>query len=407
MTKRLLLLGGGHAQVHVLQALAREPLAGAEVALITPFARQLYSGMVPGLVAGHYRAEQCAIALQPLAAAARVHFIEGAAVALDAAARRVQLADGRVAEYDVLSLDTGAVMDREQLPGARAHGLFVRPIEHFVRLLDGLLDLASRRVLDVVVIGGGAAGVELALALQHRLAGRDEERPQADDCVVRPPRGYEQSSQATFAHERARVALVTGGPEPLAGYAPGVMQRAARALARHRITVFRDSCAALEPRAVVLGSGARLACDAPLLATGAQAPAWLVGSGLALDERGFVRTGPMLQSKSHKEVFAAGDVATRDDAPHAKSGVYAVRAGPALALNLRRFIAGGSLEPHTPQQRTLNLISCGERSAIVSWGNWSAQGHWAWWWKDRIDRGFVARYSSTVAPAATEVTRSA
>ena len=380
MTKRLLLLGGGHAQVHVLQALAREPLVGAEVALITPFARQLYSGMVPGLVAGHYRAEQCAIALQPLAAAARVHFIEGSAVALDAAARRVTLADGRIAQYDVLSLDTGAVMDRDQLPGAREHGLFVRPIEHFVRLLDGLLDLASRRVLDVVVIGGGAAGVELALALQHRLAGRGE--------------------------ERARVALVTGGPEPLAGYAPGVMQRAARVLARHHVTVFRDSCTALVTGAVVLGSGARLACDAPLLATGAQAPAWLAGSGLALDERGFVRTGPTLQSTSHAEVFAAGDVATRVDAPHAKSGVYAVRAGPALALNLRRFIGGGPLEPHTPQRRTLNLISCGERQAIVSWGEWSAQGRWAWWWKDRIDRSFVARYSSAVATAATEVTRS-
>ena len=380
MSKKLLLLGGGHAQVHVLQALAREPLAGADVALITPFARQMYSGMVPGLVAGHYRAEQCAIALQPLADAARVQLIEGSAVALDAAARRVTLADGRVADYDVLSLDTGAVMDRGQPPGAREHGLFVRPIEHFVRLLDGLLDLAARRVLDVVVIGGGAAGVELALALQHRLAGRGE--------------------------ERARVALVTGGPDPLAGYAPGVMQRAAQALARHQVTVFRDSCVALEPGAVVLGSGARLACDAPVLATGAQAPGWLVGSGLALDARGFVLTGPTLQSTSHAQVFAAGDVATRGDVQHAKSGVYAVRAGPALALNLRRFIGGGALEPHVPQLRTLNLISCGERRAIVSYGNLAAQGRWAWWWKDRIDRGFVARYSSAEAPAATELTRS-
>ena len=382
MTKRLLLLGGGHAQVHVLQALAREPLVGAEVALITPFARQLYSGMVPGLVAGHYRVEQCAIALRPLADAAHVQFIEGAAVKLDAAARRVLLADGRIAEYDVLSLDTGSVMDRDQLPGAREHGLFVRPIEHFVRLLDGLLDLASRRVLDIVVIGAGAAGIELALALQHRLAGRGE--------------------------ERARVALVTGGPEPLSGYAPGVMRRATRALARHKITVFRESCTALEPGAVLLGSGARLACDAPLLATGAQAPAWLAGSGLALDERGFVATGPTLQSRSHAEVFAAGDVATRMDAPHAKSGVHAVRAGPALALNLRRFIGGGVLEPHTPQRRTLNLISCGERRAIASWGDWSAQGRWAWWWKDRIDRAFVARHSRGETPtAATDVTRSA
>ncbi len=381
MKKRVLLLGGGHAHVHVLQALAREALVGAEVALVTPYARQMYSGMVPGLVAGHYRVDACAIALQPLAAAARVHFIEGAAVSLDTAARTVTLADGRVAEYEVLSIDTGAVMDRDRLPGAREHGLFVRPIEHFVRLLDGLLDLAARRVLDVVVVGGGAAGVELALALQHRLSGAGE--------------------------ERARVALVTGGGDPLEGYAPGVMGRAAAALERHRVTVFRDTCQQLLPGTLVLGSGARLACDAPVLATGAEAPAWLRGSGLLLDERGFIVTGPMLQCASHEEVFAAGDVASRSDMPHAKSGVYAVRAGPALALNLRRFVAGGTLQPHRPQARTLNLISCGEKRAIVSWGNWAAQGRWAWWWKDRIDRQFVQRYSLPGAPPAAAVTRSA
>ena len=383
MTRRLVLLGGGHAHVHVLQALAREPLPDADVMLVTPFERQLYSGMVPGLVAGHYTAAQCAIALVPLAAAARVLWLQGAAVGLDAAARRVRLADGRSVDYDLLSLDTGAVMDRDRLPGAREHGLFVRPIEHFVQRLDGLLEQAARRVLDIVVIGGGAAGVELALALRHRLAGSGP--------------------------ERARVSLVTGGPEPLAGYAAGVVQRMQRVLAVHQITVFRDTCTALAAGAVVLGSGARLACDAAVVATGAEAPAWLAGSGLALDERGFVLTGATLQSRSHPEVFAVGDVATRDDAPHAKSGVYAVRAGPPLASNLRRSLAGGALQPHRPQRRTLNLVSCGDKRAIAAWGGWSAQGRWVWWWKDRIDRGFVARYSTPAGdgPAGDAATRSA
>jgi pyridine nucleotide-disulfide oxidoreductase family protein len=373
MTQKLVLLGGGHAHVQVLQALAREPMAHAEIVMITPFARQMYSGMVPGLVAGHYTAEQCAIALAPLAQAAGVQLIEAAATGIAAAARTVHLADGRTAEYDVLSLDTGATMDRERLPGAREQGLFVRPIEHFVRLQEGLAELAQQQVLDVVVIGGGAAGVELALALQHRLC-----------------RG---------GSERARIALVTGGGAPLEGYAAGVRRRGAAALAARRVTVIPDACAALRPGAVLLRSGARLACDAPVLATGAEAPAWLAGSGLALDDQGFVLTGPTLQSSSHPEVFAAGDVATRADAPHARSGVYAVRAGPPLALNLRRYIGGGPLQPHRPQKRTLNLISCGGRRAIVAWGGWSAQGAWAWWWKDRIDRGFIARCTAPAAPA--------
>jgi pyridine nucleotide-disulfide oxidoreductase family protein len=380
MSKRLLLLGAGQAHAHVLQALAQQPLVGAEVALVTPHARQIHPGMVPGLVAGHYRAEQCAVALQPLAAAAQVHFIEGSAVSLDTTARRVTLADGRVAEYDVLSLDTAALMDRQRWPGAREQGLFLRPIEHFVHLLDGLLDLASRRVLDVVVVGGGASGVELAMALQHRLAGRGE--------------------------ERARVALVTGGGEPLADHPPDMVQRAARALARRRITVFRDNVAALQPGAVVLASGARLACDAPVLATDVEAPGWLVGSGLTLDEAGFVCTGPMLQSVSHPEVFAAGDVAGRSDAPHARREVYASRAGAALALNLRRFIGGGALTPLASQQRALHLLACGEKQAIVSWGGLTAQGRWAWWWKDRIDRAWVQRCSRP-AEVTAALTRSA
>ena len=365
--KRLLLLGGGHAHVHVLRDLAREGMAAAEVTLVTPFLRQMYSGMLPGIVAGHYRAEQAAIPLAPLAAAAGVKVIESSVVALEAAARRVRLADGRTLDYDVASLDTGSVMARERIAGAREHALFVRPIEHFLTHFEGLLDLAARRVLDIVVLGGGAAGVELALALHHRLAGRGE--------------------------EQARVALVMGGPQLLAGYPPRVVAHAARLLARAKVTLFPEPCVEIRGDAVVLASGARLACDVPVVATGSEAPAWLATSGLALDGHGFVVTGPTLQSGSHPEVFAAGDVASRIDEPHAKSGVYAVRAGPPLARNLRAYVGGAPLARYVPQKTTLNLISGGARRAIVAWGRWQAEGRWAWWWKDHIDRAFIARYS--------------
>jgi pyridine nucleotide-disulfide oxidoreductase family protein len=361
--KRLVLLGAGHAHLHVLEALAAQPMPAAQVTLVSPFAASLYSGMVPGVVAGHYDAAACAIPLAPWAERARVQRVESAAVTLDAATRRVGLADGSSLDYDVLSLDAGATMDRDAIPGAREHAMFVRPIEHFLHLCEPFFALAGERPLSVVVVGGGAGGVELALALQHRLA------------------------------ERARVAIVTGGTPPLPEHPPGVGRRALRALKRLRVTVFEDTCAEITARHVVLGRGTRLECDAPVLAIGASAPAWLRDSGLALDERGFVATGPTLQSTSHPEVFAAGDVSTRVDAPHPKSGVYAVRAGPPLALNLRRFIAGGALEPWLPQRRALGLLSCGDRYAIATWGAWSVEGRWVWWWKDRIDRAFVDRFT--------------
>jgi len=363
--KHLVLVGGGHAHLQVLRAFAEAPVAAARVTLVSPHPEFVYSGMLPGLVAGHYAQPDCTIALAPRARAAQAEFMAASATALDPAARQLALSDGRTLAYDALSLDTGGVMDRDAIPGAREHALFVRPIEHFARLVDDLF--ARGRPQHVVTVGGGAAGVELALALQHRLAGE------------------------------ARVSLVTGGPPPLAAYSEAVQARARDVLRRHGVTVFEHACAHVGTERVVLASqGGRLACDAAVVAIGSIAPAWVRESGLALDAQGFVATSPTLQSMSHPDVFAAGDVASRPDAPHARSGVYALHAGPALALNLRRFIGGGALEPHQPQGRSLNIISCGRRYAIASWNGWSAQGRWVWWWKDRIDRSFIRSFSRVV-----------
>jgi pyridine nucleotide-disulfide oxidoreductase family protein len=360
--KQLLLLGGGHAHVHVLQALAQEPLPGAQVTLVSPYPRQMYSGMVPGLVAGHYNVDDCVIPLTPLAARAHVKFVQGAACGLDAQARTVRLADGQALHYDALSIDTGPVMDRQAIPGAEEHATFVRPMEDFVAQWDELLGLTQRQILSVVVVGGGAGGVELAMSLQYRL------------------------------RERARVTLVTGGPPALSSFSRRVQARALRALKRCGVTVLEDSCTAILRHQVHLGRGMRLECDSAVLALGASAPGWLQHSGLALDAQGFIATGATLQSHSHPEVFAAGDVASNPDAPKPKNGVHAVRAGPPLALNLRRFMAGGPLVPHKPQRSTLSLLACGDRRAIASWGPLSAEGRWVWWWKNRIDRAFIARY---------------
>jgi len=360
--KRLVLLGGGHAHVEVLRTCATEALPGAQITLVSPFERLLYSGMLPGWVAGHYELDDCAIALKPLAVGARAEFVQGTAVGIDAAARRIQLADGSEIGYDVLSIDIGGVMDRDAIPSAREHGLFLRPIEHFAKLWESVLQLAEQRSLYVVVIGGGAAGAEIAMALQHRFG------------------------------ERARVSLVTGGGPPLATHPPVVQQRIQRALRRLRITEFEEACTEVTASHVVLASGVRLACEAPVMAIGNGAPKWLAASGLALDEQGFILTGPTLQSTSHAQVFAVGDVATRIDMPHPKSGVYAVRAGAPLALNLRRLVASGELQPHLPKATSLNLVSCGKRYAIASWSGLSFEGTWVWHWKDHIDRAFVAKF---------------
>lgn len=366
--KNLVLLGAGHAHVHVISHLATKPLADVQVTLIAPYPRQLYSGMVPGFVAGHYALEECVIPLQPLLKNTAIRWLRASVAALDVNARRITLDNGSEVGFEWLSVNTGPVQDRQlieqTLPGAREHGLFVRPIETFGALWPQVLALATSRALRVAVIGGGAAGIELAMAIRHRLPD-------------------------------VSVAIVTGGLPVGANYTAAVQQRVVRALKQRNITVLPDVAVSIAAGEVTLGCGARLACDVPLIATGAQAPPWLVGSGLALDPNGFILVDPCQRATSHPHVFAVGDVSTRADQALARSGVYAVRAGPALARNLAAVLAGTMPTPHIPPKNTLNLLSCGDHHAIASWGNYSAQGRWVWWLKDWIDRSFVKRYRRT------------
>jgi pyridine nucleotide-disulfide oxidoreductase family protein len=376
--KKLLLLGAGHAHVQVLAQLARNRPADLDVTVLTPYPFQTYSGMTPGLVAGRYSADECQMPLEPLVKAAGARWVQGRCTGLDPAQQAVQVAaagGNKTAPaslpYHLLSIDTGAIIDRQRLeaemPGAAARALIVRPIEAFTALWPQVVELAQKQAVSLAVIGSGAAGIELVLA--------------AEQCL----RNQGQAG--------ASFTLITGGGEPAANYPEGVRQRVLRQLKRRGITVLRETCTGVDKGAVRLGSGATLACDVPLLAIGTHAPVWLQGSGLALADSGHLLVNAFQQSTSHPNVFAAGDVATRADLPHARSGVYAVRAGPPLAHNLLAAHGGQPLKPHHPPRNTLNLLSCGAGHAIASWGPFSAEGGWAWRWKDRIDRAHVARYT--------------
>ena len=363
--KRVLLVGAGHAQLAVLGALTRQRLPGAQVLLVTAHARQFYSGMLPGLVAGRFSEDDCAIDIVALASAAGVHLRIGHAAALDTAARGVTLADGERIGYDWLSLNTGPTQRRDRIEGAREHALFVRPIEAFVANWRRTRQLAEAEPLSVVVIGNGAAGFELAMAMRRALGAL------------------------------AELTLVSDGPV-LPAYPEAVRTRAMTALRQAQVQVLPGLCTAIERTHVHVGT-MRVACDVPVMAIGADAPTWLAGSGLALDNGGFVQVGATWQSASHPEILATGDMSVRTDAPQPRSGVYAVRAGPLLAANLRALAAGGVLQPGATNPRSLNLLSTGDGRAIASWGTWSAQGRLVGWWKDRIDRGFIARYRVPLA----------
>jgi len=298
--------------------------------------------MLPGILAGHYRRAEAEIDVTALAERGYVEFERGIVERFDAAKKLVLLRDGRSLSYDVVSFNVGSIV-ASSIPGSE-HALAVKPFDEF---------LARLRIAErVAVIGAGAAGAELAMALRHR------------------------GAQVTLYSET-----------------PALAHRVLQQLRRRKVD-FRPGMqvTAIEPGPVVIAGAARQDFDLVLLATGPAPLPWLRQSALATDERGFVLVGATLQSVSHPEVFALGDCATLRDAPHPKSGVYAVRHGATLIDNLRRFVTGAALDTYVPQKKALTLLSCGARYAIAERGGWSAQGRWVWWWKDRIDRRWIASF---------------
>lgn len=366
--RRILLVGGGHSHVEVLRHFALHRDDAAALTLISPQPVMGYTGMMPGLVAGHYTANDTHIALETLAAWAGARFICDRVVAMDLYTRTVQLESGHHEAFDLVSLDVGSVPDAS-VPGARDHAFSVKPFDWFLHAWSILQqDAAEGSVRAIGVVGGGAGGVEILLAMQHRL-------------------------QEALGATAPRFALITDQAHLLPQHSPDVRSRLGRILVQRGVVLHFDSGAvAVEPGAVVVTGGRRIAVDRVVWATSAAAQPWPAASGLACDERGFVIVDEHLRSTSHPFVFATGDCATQPAHPRPKAGVYAVRQGPPLALNLGKAAHDAQLATYIPQRRALALISTGNRHAIASWGPFAVEGDWVWRWKDRIDRRFVARY---------------
>ncbi|MDP2296540.1 MAG: FAD-dependent oxidoreductase [Pseudolabrys sp.] len=370
----IVLVGGGHAHVHVLTALAKDPAPGVGVTLVTRDAATPYSGMLPGVIAGLYTTEQAHIDLVRLAAATGARLVLGEVIGLDRAAKAILLEGQPPVSYDIASIDVGIAPALTPIAGAAEHAIAVKPIGSFLDKFDRLLERCRnpegpRRI---AVIGGGAGGVELLLSVRSRL-----------------PEELRKAGQDPAAMS---FALVTDG-EILATHNDRVRAAFRRILAERGIALHEHRrVAAVTETAIALQDGSAVDADAVLVTTDAAAPAWFRGTGLALDSGGFLAVGPTLQVTNDPDVFAAGDCAGMIETPRPKAGVYAVRAGPPLAANLRRRALGEAVQPWQPQRSHLALISTGERYAIASRGAFKMEGAWLWRLKDWIDRRWVGVY---------------
>ncbi|MBW4516433.1 MAG: selenide, water dikinase SelD [Timaviella obliquedivisa GSE-PSE-MK23-08B] len=382
--KDLVLLGGGHSHAIALKQFGMNPVAGVQLTLITDVSHTPYSGMLPGYVAGLYDFDACHIDLRPLTQFAQVRMIVDQAIGFNDVTHEVLLQDHPPIAFDLLSIDIGSNPAAITVPGAAEYAIAVKPISQFLTRWDQLVAETTQnpeRSIKVAIVGGGAGGVELAFNIQARLL-----------------RILSQAGQPTSHLE---LHLFHRGDRLLPERHLGVSRQVQKLLAQRGVHIhLQQSVTEIKAASVHCESGLTVACDRIFWVTQAAAAPWLKASGLATDERGFILVNDQLQSISHPQIFAAGDVATMVHQARPKAGVFAVRQGKPLAENLRRAvqIPQGSLlsqplKSFVPQKDFLILLGTGDRRALASWGAVRLPLHpWLWRWKDGIDQKFMDQF---------------
>ena len=372
----IVLVGGGHSHVGVLRRFGMQPVAGVRLTVICRDTHTPYSGMLPGYIAGHYGYDEVHIDLSRLARFAGARFFRDEALGLDRAAGKVLCRNRPPVPYDYLSINIGSTPQIANVTGAAEYAVPVKPINGFNKRWLSLLERVRRQTgrTRIALVGGGAGGVELTLAMQFRL--RSELRAAGRD-----------PDELSFH-------LLTRDPVILPTHNVLVRRAFERVLARRGVDLRCDAeVIEVTPGRLRTAAGAILDADEIVWVTRAGGAPWLRDTGLALDADGFIQVSDTLQAVADPRVFAAGDIASMVDHPREKAGVFAVRQGPPLAENLRRIVAGGALAPYRPQSGWLALISTGDRYAVASRGALCLQGAWVWRWKDWIDRRFMRQFS--------------
>jgi selenide, water dikinase len=386
----IVLVGGGHSHVGVLKSFGMQPVPGVRITLICTDMHTPYSGMLPGYVAGHYDYDAVHIDLSRLCVFAGARLFKDEVIGIDRVNKKVICRNRPPVPYDQLSINIGSTPQLGGVPGAAEHAVAVKPIQRFndrwVALVDRVKQHAGKTT--IAVVGAGAGGVELTLAMQFRL--RNELK-----TLGRDP-------------DELSFHLFTSSATILPTHNAGVRQRFDAVLAERGVVVHRHA----EVKQVSKGklqakNGETLDADEIIWVTRAGGAAWLQQTGLDLDAEGFIKVQDTLQTVTDPDIYAAGDIASMVNYQLEKAGVFAVRQGKPLTENLRRAVEGTALQAYRPQTSWLALISTGDKFAVASRGALGFAGAWVWRWKDWIDQRFMRKFQdfpamdAHTAPAST------
>ena len=348
------------------------PEPDLKVTLVSPSRETPYSGLLPGVVGGHSPEQDLYIDLGRLCQFAGADLVLATATAIDPGGSEIELRNRPNLAYDYLSIDVGiepALTDLAEFDEALVP---VKPIAGFMARFN-LVYEQYRGGGAFAIVGAGAAGLELAFALNHRLGIKAEKNGLPKPVLY----------------------LCQAAAELLPEAPPRLRAKAKNALAAQGIQ-FQPQFRAVRQGAGQLASasGAVLEVDQVFWATGAAPQAFLQNSDLAGTPSGYIAVNAQLQSVSHPNVFAVGDAADMVEQARPKAGVYAVRQAPILFKNLVRMHRGQSLLRFKPQQRVLSLMSLGEQTALGYKGPFWGWGRSLWRLKRRIDYKFLDSFKN-------------
>ncbi|MBD1920041.1 selenide, water dikinase SelD [Microcoleus sp. FACHB-831] len=376
--KDLVLIGGGHSHAIVLKMFGMNPLPGVRLTLITETSHTPYSGMLPGMVAGFYNYDESHIDLRPLAQFAQAQLLIDKVIGLDLENNKVICANRPDVAFDLLSINIGSTPAILSVTGAAEYAIPAKPVPKFLDSWNQLLKSVAEtpnKPIRIAIVGGGAGGVELALAMQSRL------KP-----------FFEVSQQPI---DNLQIDLIHSSNELMPKYNRWVRRLVQQSLIEQGVNLhLNEIVSEVQPQNIKCNSGFTLDYDKLFWVTQASAPNWIESAVFATDSQGFIQVDDYLRSLSHPQVFAAGDIATIVNHPRPKAGVFAVRAGKPLFNNLRRQLLEKPLKSWRPQKEYLSLIGTGDGSAIASWGAFGWQSPLLWRLKDYIDRQFMAKFSN-------------
>ncbi|MEM6754132.1 MAG: FAD-dependent oxidoreductase, partial [Cyanobacteria bacterium P01_C01_bin.38] len=377
--KDLVLIGGGHSHAIALKMFGMNPLPGIIITLITASSDTPYSGMLPGHIAGFYTHDDCHIDLRKLANFAQAQLYIDYVNDIDLKNNRIICANRPDVGFDLLSIDIGSTPATISVPGATKYVIPAKPVgnllHHWYELVEKISE-NPQKPLKIGIVGGGAGGVELALSMQGNLQ--------------------------QYHPTNLEIHLFGRDNQLMPGNNPVLGNLLRHTLIERGITVHLGETVCkvaldedIDSKNVICESGFKLNCDYVFWVTQASAPNWLESTGITTDERGFILVNDYLQSLSHPQIFAAGDIATIKNHPRAKAGVFAVRQGKPLFENLRRSLLGKNLKKYLPQKDYLSLIGTGDGKAIATRGFLTLPpSRLLWQWKDYIDRKFMEKFDN-------------